>query len=94
MNDQSSERKTFQGNWACSSCGTSITELPFEPRNTDNLLCRDCHSQKKAAAPERQMHQGSWECNTCAGPITELPFEPRDTSNLMCRDCFRKSKGL
>ncbi len=38
------ERKMHQGNWKCSSCGGSITELPFEPRpdGVDRLKCRDC----------------------------------------------------
>ncbi len=35
-------RQMFAGNWTCSSCGTAITELPFEPRDTSTLLCRAC----------------------------------------------------
>lgn len=90
-----SERKMFKGDWKCSGCGGSITELPFEPRSTENLLCRDCHANKRGGSSgERKMYQGSWECSSCAGPITELPFEPRETGNLMCKECFKKSKGL
>jgi len=97
-----SDRQMFKGDWTCSGCGGSITELPFEPRSTENLLCRDCHANKKGSGGgggggggrERKMHQGSWECSSCNGPITELPFEPRETGNLMCKECFRKSKGL
>ena len=39
------ERKTYQGNWTCSKCGTAITELPFnpDPSRTGDLLCRECH---------------------------------------------------
>lgn len=40
--DDRPRRQMFQGNWSCASCGNAITELPFEPRNTDNLKCRDC----------------------------------------------------
>jgi CxxC-x17-CxxC domain-containing protein len=88
-------RKMFQGDWSCSGCGSSITELPFEPRSTDNLLCRDCHSkQRNNSRGERRMFKGDWKCSSCDTDINELPFEPKDTGNLMCRDCFRKSKGL
>ena len=90
--DQGNDRQMFQGNWTCADCGTSITELPFEPKGTDNLTCRDCHSKKRASRPQRQIHQGDWNCSQCNTEIKELLFEPRDTSNLMCRDCFRKSK--
>lgn len=85
-----------QGNWKCSGCGTTITELPFEPRSAEGLTCRDCHQKKRSggggSAPqgERKMYSGDWKCSGCGGAITELPFEPRDTSNLMCRDCYKK----
>jgi len=48
----------YQGNWQCSSCGGSITELPFEPRSEKGLTCRACFMKQKdgtpspAAAPE------------------------------------------
>jgi len=91
-----------QGNWTCSGCGGEIKELPFEPRRTDGLLCRDCHSKQKSsgATPttpeggERPKFAGDWKCATCNGPITELPFAPRETGNLKCIDCFKKSKAL
>ena len=28
--------------WPCSDCGGNIDKLPFEPRDTSNLKCRDC----------------------------------------------------
>ena len=43
----SGERKMFQGDWQCSICGGSITQLPFEPRNTENLKCIDCFKANK-----------------------------------------------
>ena len=89
-----------QGNWTCSGCGGAITELPFEPKGTKGLLCRDCHSKGKggssASRPQngdKPKFSGDWKCSTCGAPITSLPFEPRDTSNLKCIDCFKKSKG-
>lgn len=42
------ERKMFQGEWKCSGCGNAITQLPFEPRNTENLKCIDCFKQSRA----------------------------------------------
>lgn len=45
-----------QGNWKCSSCGGTITELPFQPRSESGLTCRTCYSKQKGggsgAAPE------------------------------------------
>ena len=28
--------------WDCCECGGNIDKLPFEPRDTGNLKCRDC----------------------------------------------------
>lgn len=42
------ERKMFTGDWTCSGCGTAITQLPFEPRDTSNLKCLDCFKKSKA----------------------------------------------
>lgn len=90
----------FQGNWTCSTCGGAITELPFEPRGSAGLTCRDCHAKKTGGSTggnsqqgEKKRIEGSWTCSSCQSPITSLPFEPRDTSNLLCIDCFKKSKG-
>ncbi len=93
----------FQGNWTCSGCGAVITELPFEPRRTDGLTCRECHRAKQNAAPAgegdaggsapKPRVEGNWTCSGCGGAITSLPFNPRDTSNLKCLDCFKKSKA-
>ncbi|PIR93379.1 hypothetical protein COT99_00940 [Candidatus Falkowbacteria bacterium CG10_big_fil_rev_8_21_14_0_10_43_10] len=41
------ERKMYRGNWSCSSCGNSITELPFEPKDESMLLCKDCYRSQK-----------------------------------------------
>lgn len=89
----------FQGNWKCSGCGTTITELPFEPRSEEGLKCRECHQKEKGSAPrpnsngDRKMFEGDWKCAGCGGAITSLPFEPRDTTNLKCVDCFKSSRA-
>lgn len=41
------EKPKFEGDWQCSVCGTAITSLPFQPRNTDNLKCLDCFKASK-----------------------------------------------
>lgn len=79
------QKQMYEGNWSCSSCNTAITQLPFEPKNTGNLLCRDCHAAGKTG---KKMFQGEWNCSKCGTGITELPFEPRETGNLVCRSCF------
>ena len=50
------QRKMYQGNWQCSQCQTPITELPFEPdpSRLNQLLCRDCHRQKRASFGDRR----------------------------------------
>lgn len=94
----------FQGNWTCSGCGGAITELPFEPRGTAGLTCRDCHSKKVSGGStggdasgtpqgDRPKVEGNWTCSGCGTAITSLPFTPRDTSNLKCLECYKKSKG-
>ena len=88
----------FEGNWKCSGCGTAITELPFEPRSEDGLLCRECHQKQRddrksaSSGGERKMYTGEWPCSGCNSTITELPFEPRSTENLKCKECFAKSR--
>lgn len=48
-------RQMIQGNWKCSKCGTAITELPFEPdpSRLDQLLCRDCHRERRQSFRRR-----------------------------------------
>jgi CxxC-x17-CxxC domain-containing protein len=41
------EKPKFEGDWQCAGCGASITSLPFNPRNTDNLKCIDCFKRSK-----------------------------------------------
>lgn len=90
----------FQGNWKCSECGGAITELPFEPRSTEGLKCRDCHHKgrgnsapRQSANGERKMFDGDWACANCGAKISQLPFEPRSTDNLKCIDCFKQARA-
>ncbi len=41
------ERPKFSGSWQCAGCGSAITSLPFEPRDTSNLKCLDCFKKSK-----------------------------------------------
>lgn len=41
------EKPKFSGDWSCSGCGSSITSLPFQPRDTSGLKCIDCFKQSK-----------------------------------------------
>ena len=41
------DKPKHQGDWKCSGCGKAITELPFQPRDTSNLLCVDCFNQSR-----------------------------------------------
>jgi CxxC-x17-CxxC domain-containing protein len=93
---------TFTGNWTCSICGKAITELPFEPRSTTGLKCRDCHAkgrneggaqQQQSGGGDRPKFEGDWKCSNCGTEITSLPFAPRDTSNLLCINCYKQKKG-
>lgn len=94
MNDDN-QKQMYQGDWTCVGCGASIKELPFEPRSTENLRCRDCHQQKRdVQGGAKQMHEGNWQCSQCGNAINKLPFEPKNTDNLLCIDCFKKSKGV
>lgn len=37
----------YQGNWTCSQCNGSITELPFQPKSEKGLTCRACFMKNK-----------------------------------------------
>ncbi len=38
------------GNWKCSGCGGTITELPFVPRSESGLTCRTCYAKQKGGS--------------------------------------------
>jgi len=43
-----------QGNWKCSTCGGTITELPFIPRSESGLTCRACYAKGKNGKSQNQ----------------------------------------
>lgn len=96
------EREMHKGNWSCSKCQASITELPFEPdpSRVGQLKCRDCHKQGKEQRSdrnfEREMHKGNWSCSKCGTAITELPFEPDPSriDQLKCVSCYKSERSF
>jgi len=42
------DKPRFSGDWACAGCGSAITSLPFQPRDTSNLKCIECFKQSKS----------------------------------------------
>jgi len=42
-----SQRKMHQVNLSCAGCGTSITELPFQPSGDSPVYCRDCYRKQR-----------------------------------------------
>jgi len=45
-----------QGNWKCSKCGGTITELPFMPRSEAGLTCRTCYAKGKNSTGSGDNH--------------------------------------
>ncbi|MBU3896002.1 hypothetical protein KKG36_01685 [Patescibacteria group bacterium] len=37
----------IKGDWKCSECACSITELPFEPAPDRPIYCTDCWAKKR-----------------------------------------------
>ena len=50
------QRQMYQGDWVCSKCGAKISELPFQPDpdRLGQLLCRDCHRDKRQSFGPRR----------------------------------------
>ena len=95
MDDQGNggSRPMVQGNWTCSGCGATITELPFEPDGERPVFCRECHQKKQAERRgPREMVQGDWECAECGVKITQLPFQPDGSQPILCKACYLKQK--
>ena len=58
-----------QGNWKCSGCGGTITELPFMPRSESGLTCRSCYAKSKGGSTARA---------TPAEPVMDVADEAPD----------------
>lgn len=84
-----------QGQWKCAECEKEITEMPFQPKEGQEVYCRDCYASKRPPRRnfgERQMVKGNWECSKCKKEITELPFQPSGDGPLFCRDCYKAQR--
>jgi len=87
------ERPMFDGDWECSECKKPITQLPFQPKEGQEVSCKECYiSKRNANRSDRPMVQGNWKCSGCEKEITELPFQPSGDRPLFCRDCFRSNR--
>lgn len=60
-----------QGNWKCSKCGGSITELPFQPRSEAGLTCRTCYAKSRDQKPAAEV--AAPEMGSPAGEILDIP---------------------
>ncbi|HLC99601.1 MAG TPA: CxxC-x17-CxxC domain-containing protein [Patescibacteria group bacterium] len=90
----------------CANCGTSIKELPFEPKADRPVYCRDCNRNRtgqrqgqdrggfRSSAPRQMFDVTSMglKCANCQTNITELPFEPKSDQPVYCRNCNRERK--
>jgi len=84
-----------QGNWQCAQCQRAITELPFTPREGQEVLCKDCYLQNRGGSnsrPQRPKYQGNWQCAGCGAEITELPFQPSPGKDVFCRNCYKSNR--
>lgn len=62
----------YQGNWKCSHCSGTITELPFQPRSEAGLTCRSCYAKnKKGSTPK---HENAVPMKS-AEEMADIPFE-------------------
>jgi len=43
----SGPRQMFSVNLTCASCGTAITQLPFQPSGDKPVYCRDCMQARR-----------------------------------------------
>ena len=44
----------YEGNWKCSGCGGTITQLPFMPRSESGLTCRNCYGKNRDSEIKEQ----------------------------------------
>jgi len=77
----------------CAECGKEIKELPFRPREDQEIRCTDCFQKKREADREARMVDLSdkdIKCASCGKKIEKLPFEPSGDKPVYCQDCYRK----
>lgn len=77
----------------CAGCGKAITELPFRPKEDQEVRCTDCFRKNKDEERESRMIDVSDKgitCASCGKKIEKLPFEPSGDRPVYCSDCYRK----
>src|SRR3989338_3944270 len=100
-----SDRQMFDVNVACASCGTMITQLPFEPSGDRPVYCSDCLREKRnsrprgggcggSSRPQRQMFDVDVNCAQCGTHITQLPFQPSGDRPIYCFECNKARRGV
>ncbi len=91
----------------CASCGTHISELPFQPSGDRPVYCSNCLREKRqtrgggsgsgsyggGARPQRQMYDVNLTCADCGKAITQLPFQPSGDRPVYCSDCNRNRRA-
>lgn len=65
-----------QGNWKCSSCGGTITELPFQPRSEAGLTCRNCFMKNKGGSNSGNSNGSKAAASEMGDLATEAPDIP------------------
>lgn len=61
-----------QGNWKCSRCGGTITELPFIPRSESGLTCRACFAKGKGGSSSARPEE---PVMSVASEVPDIPFD-------------------
>lgn len=72
-----------QGNWKCSGCGGTITELPFIPRSETGLTCRACYAGSKNGSSTPKAPALS-----VADEVPDIPFDAEPASGPQMDDGF------
>lgn len=95
-------RQMVKVNLNCTNCRISITELPFEPRNPEKVLCKACHMANRPERSDRgfggergprQMVSVDLICSGCGTAITALPFVPASDRPIKCRACHAADRA-
>ncbi len=96
-----SDINMHQGNWKCSGCGGTITELPFIPRSEAGLTYRTCYAKQKggSSAPVSSATQEvpdiPFDASLASGPQLDDGFDaviasndkPRISGDWLCATC-------
>ncbi len=67
----------FKGDWKCSKCGGGIAELPFEPKGTSGLTCRECYFKEKDGGAPSEASSSPEDSSTPQAPAESSAFDDR-----------------